>query len=272
MATIATTADTPTMRPLPARRVARVFDIEAIRMLVQRDLTRFARERTQLYGSLARTVVWLFILGAGLRGSVTVPGNISYLEFIFPGMMAMAIIFSSLQSAISIIFDREFGFLKELLVAPIPRSSIVIGKALAGAVIATVQGTIIFVFAPFVGIRPNPLTILASIAVMLLIGLGLTGVGILIAARMTSFEGFGTINNFVVLPLYFTSAAQFPLTLAPQWLQALAHLNPLFYAVDLLRGIIVGVWTYNAAIDLIVLAAFAIIVLSGATYAFTRQE
>jgi ABC-2 type transport system permease protein len=269
MATITTTAPGHT---LPARTAPRFLDFEAIRMLVQRDLTRFFRERAQLYGSLARTVVWLFILGAGLRGSVTVPGNISYLKFVFPGQLGMAIIFASLQSAISIIFDREFGFLKEILVAPVPRSSIVIGKALAGATIATVQGTIIFVFAPFVGIWPNPLTILASIGVMLLVGLGLTGVGILLAAKMTSFEGFGTINNFIVLPLYLTSGAQFPITRAPHWLQTLAHLNPLTYAVDLLRGIIVDVWTHSAALDLAVLVAFAAVVLSVATYAFGRQE
>lgn len=263
---------TSAVRPISTgSRFRQVIDFEAISMLWQRDIVRFARERTQLHGSLARTVVWLFILGAGLRGSVTVPGNITYLQFVFPGMMAMAIIFSSLQSAISIIFDREFGFLKEILVAPIPRSSVVIGKALAGATIATVQGTIIFVFAPFVGIWPNPLTLLASIAAMLLIGLGLTGVGILIAAKMTSFEGFGTINNFIVLPLYFTSAAQFPLTRAPQWLQKLAQLNPLTYGVDVLRGLIVNVWTYNVVLDLGVLVGFAIIALGAATYTFNRQ-
>jgi len=265
----------PPIAPRALRNTAGIrqwIDTEAILMLCQRDLTRFLRERTQLYGSLARTVVWLFILGAGLRGSVTVPGNISYLQFVFPGMLAMAIIFSSLQSAISIIFDREFGFLKEILVAPVPRASVVIGKALAGATIATLQGTVLFVFAPFVGVFPNPLQILASIGVMLLIGIGLTSVGILIAARMTSFEGFGTINNFVVLPLYFTSAAQFPLTKAPQWLQALAHLNPLTYAVDILRGLLDNVWTYNAAVDIAVLTGFAIVGILAATWAFTRQE
>ncbi len=266
-------AITATAQPLRAPgRFRQILDLEAVAMLWQRDLVRFARERAQLYGSLARTVVWLFILGAGLRGSVTVPGNVTYLQFVFPGMMAMAIIFSSLQSAISIIFDREFGFLKEILVAPIPRSSVVVGKALAGATIATVQGTLIWVFAPFVGIWPNPLVILGSIGVMLLIGLGLTGVGILIAAKMTSFEGFGTINNFVVLPLYFTSAAQFPLTRAPHWLRILARLNPLSYGVDFLRGLIVGVWTYPVALDAAVLVGFAVVVLAAATYAFNKQE
>ena len=261
---------------VPLRRAGgfggRVLDLDAIAMLWQRDLVRFARERTQLYGSLARTVVWLFILGAGLRGSVRVPGHISYLAFVFPGMMAMAIIFSSLQSAISVIFDREFGFLKEVLVAPIPRASIVVGKALAGATISTVLGTIIFIFAPLAGVALHPLAVLAAIGVMLLTGLGLTALGLLLAARMTSFEGFGTINNFVVLPLYFLSAAQFPLNHAPGWIKVLAALNPLAYAVDLLRGLLDGVWSYSGALDFAVIAAFAVVALAAATAVFSRQE
>ena len=250
----------------------RWLDPDAIAMMWLRDVVRFARERTQLYGSLARTVVWLFILGMGLRGSVRVPGHLSYLAFVFPGMMAMAIIFSSLQSAISIIFDREFGFLKAILVAPIPRTSIVIGKALAGATISTAQGTIIFIFAPLAGVPLTLLSVAACIGVMLLTGFGLTAVGILIAARMTSFEGFGTINNFVVLPLYFLSAAQFPLDRAPQWLRVIAAADPLTYSVDLMRGLLDGLWTYSGALDVAVLAAFALIALAGATYAFGRQE
>jgi ABC-2 type transport system permease protein len=252
--------------------VGSVLDFDAIFMLWQRDLVRFARERTQLYGSLARTVVWLFILGAGLRGSVNVPGHISYLAFVFPGMMAMAIIFSSLQSAISIIFDREFGFLKEVLVAPIPRASIIAGKALAGATISTVLGTVIFVFAPFADVAPSPLHILACIGVMAVTGLGLTGLGLVMAVRMTSFEGFGTINNFVVLPLYFLSAAQFPLNHAPTWIKILAAINPLGYSVDLLRGLLDNVWNYNAPLDLTVVVVFALITLSLATFMFTRRE
>ena len=266
MATIAT----PAGRREPAAR--RLFDVEAILMLCERDLARFVRERAQLYGSLARTVVWLFVLGAGLRGSITVPGNVSYLAYVFPGMLAMAIIFTSLQSAVGVIFDREFGFLKEILVAPVPRSSIVIGKALAGATIATIQGVIIFLFAPFAGVHPGALALLASVGVMLLTGLGLTAVGLLFAARMTSFEGFGTINNFIVLPLYFTSGAQFPLDRAPQWMQTLARFNPLVYAVDLLRGLLVGLWSFDPRLDLLVLVGFAIVALGGATVAFTRQE
>jgi ABC-2 type transport system permease protein len=267
MATIAL----PRTRPAPTG-IRRLIDYEAILMLCERDISRFWRERAQLYGSLARTVVWLFVLGAGLRGSITVPGNVSYLAYVFPGMLAMAIIFTSLQSAVGVIFDREFGFLKEILVAPVPRPSIVIGKALAGATIATIQGVIIFLFAPFAGVHPSPLALIASVGVMLLTGFGLTAVGLLFAARMTSFEGFGTINNFIVLPLYFASGAQFPLDRAPEWMRFLARFNPLAYAVDLLRGLLVGLWSFDPRFDLFVLVAFAAVALSGATLAFSQQE
>lgn len=254
------------------RRGNRFIDRDAIVMLCERDVVRYLRERAQLYGSLARTIVWLFIFGAGLRGSVQVPGGLTYTKFVFPGMLAMAVIFASLQSAISVIFDREFGFLKEILVAPIPRSSVAIGKALAGASIATLQGAVIFVFAPFVGLWPAPWKIAGSLGVMLLMGLGLTGIGIVIAARMTSFEGFGTVNNFVILPLYFTSGAQFPLERAPAWLRAVVRVNPLAYGVDLLRGLLTGVWTNSGWLDLTVVVAFAAIAVGAATIAFNRTE
>jgi ABC-2 type transport system permease protein len=268
---MATVEFSPDRSPLPVT-TRRFIDFDAIRMLCERDIVRYLRERTQLYGSIARTVVWLFILGAGLRGSVNVPGDYSYLEFVFPGMLAMAIIFSSLQSAISIIFDRQFGFLREILVAPIPRTSVVVGKALAGSLISTLQGSIIFLFAPFIGLHLNPLDVVASIFVMIGIGLGLTSVGLCISARMTSFEGFGTINNFVILPLYFTSGAQFPLDRAPHWLRILAHFNPLTYGVDLLRGILLGTWTYEPWQDIAVISGIAIFFIMLATWIFERQE
>src|SRR5690348_14623525 len=146
---MASLASTQHGRPVVAQRLV---DFETILMLCERDVVRFIRERAQLYGSLARTIVWLFVLGAGLRGSITIPGGTPYLAYVFPGMLAMAVIFAAFQSAVSVIFDREFGFLKEILVAPAPRSSIVIGKALAGATIATIQGAIIFLFAPLAGV------------------------------------------------------------------------------------------------------------------------
>lgn len=248
------------------------IDFGAIAMLCQRDLTRFWRERAQLYGSLARTVVWLFLLGTGLRGAVKLPGDVSYLAFIFPGMLAMAIIFTSLQSAISVIFDREFGFLKEIMVAPIPRTSVVLGKALAGGLIATVQGCIIFIFAPFVGVSLTPRSVLLTIGVMLVLGVGLTGLGLTIAARMTSFEGFGTVNNFIVLPLYFLSGAQFPVHNVPNWMNIFIHANPLYYGVELMRGLLVGLWNRSGWIDFSILLIFMVVTLSAATWSFSQQE
>jgi ABC-2 type transport system permease protein len=248
------------------------IDLEAIQMLCQRDITRFLRERAQLYGSLARTVVWLFLLGNGLRGSIHVPGNGSYLAYIYPGMMAMAIIFTSLQSAVSVIFDREFGFLKEVLVAPIPRTSVVIGKAFAGGVIATIQGCVIFIFAPFVGVPLNPVHVLAMVGVMLLLGTGLTGIGLLVAARVASFEGAGTVNNFIVLPLYFLSGAQFPVDNVPHWMRIVISFNPLAYGVDLMRGLLIGVWHHTWTLDLGVLVLLAIASLSLATVSFMKPE
>ena len=266
---MATPVSTSHTHPVAAQRL---IDVDAILMLCERDIVRFVRERAQLYGSLARTVVWLFVLGAGLRGSITIPGNTSYLAYVFPGMLAMSIIFASFQSAISVIFDREFGFLKEILVAPIPRSSIVIGKALAGAAIATIQGVIIFLFAPLAGVHLTPFSVLACILVMLLSGLGLTAIGLCFAARMTSFEGFGTVNNFIILPLYFASGAQFPLDRAPQWMQTLALLNPLAYTVDLLRGLLIGIWSFPPLVNLGVLVGFAVAALAAATWAFRQQD
>ena len=254
------------------RPVTGPIDLEAVLMLCERDVARYLRERAQLYGSLARTVVWLFVLGAGLRGSVVVPGNVSYLAYVFPGMLVMAVTFASFQSAIGVIFDREFGFLKEILVAPVPRSSIVIGKALAGATIATLQGVVIFAFAPFAGVRPGPAAFLAAAGVMLLAAFGLTSVGLAVAARMTSFEGFGTINNFVILPLYFASGAQFPLDRAPMWLQTASRFNPLTYAVDLLRGLLVGSWEVGAGLDVAVLAGFAAAAAAAAAWAFRQTD
>jgi len=268
MATAAQTTETTGL----SRVSQNPIDLEAILMLCQRDLMRFLRERAQLYGSLSRTIVWLFLLGTGLRGAVQIPGGISYLAFIFPGMLAMAIIFTALQSAISIIFDREFGFLKEVLVAPIPRTSVVLGKALAGGLIATLQGCIIFVFAPFVGVHFNVLNLIACIGVMLLLGIGLTGIGLTIAARMTSFEGFGSINNFVVLPLYFLSGAQFPVTNVPDWMRVVIHANPLYYGVELMRGLLVGYWNRSGWIDFGILLGFAVITLTTATWSFVSQK
>src|SRR5512139_3711476 len=130
-----------------------MIDLACIRMVWERDFIRYFREKSQLYGSLTRPILWLFVLGMGLRGSASGIGNVNYTQFIFPGIIAMTAIFTSIQSAISIIWDREFGFLKEILVAPVPRTSIVVGKGLAGTTLSLIQGAIILLLAPFVHVH-----------------------------------------------------------------------------------------------------------------------
>ncbi|MEO0077510.1 MAG: ABC transporter permease, partial [candidate division WOR-3 bacterium] len=154
-----------------------MIDLGCIYMVWLRDFIRYFRERSQLYGSLARPVLWLFILGMGLRGSYGRVENVNYTQFIFPGIIAMTTIFTSIQSAISIIWDREFGFLKEILVAPVPRTSIVIGKGLAGTTLSLIQGGIIMLLAPLVHVRLPLLNVLPLILVMALLSFSLTGVG-----------------------------------------------------------------------------------------------
>ena len=259
-------------RPIAGFR--RLVDPEAILMLCQRDLSRSSRGAGPALRLVGPGRGLAFIFGAGLRGSVRgAGGGCRTSPSSFPGMLVMAVIFASLQSAISVIFDREFGFLKEILVAPMPRTSIVIGKALAGATISTIQGVHHLPLRPLVGPAHVPSSSLAACA-----GDAADRVwsdrrlACLSPPAWTSFEGFGTINNFIILPLYFTSGAQFPLDHAPDWMKTLSRFNPLVYSVDLLRGLLVGQWSFDPRLDLAVLVGFALVALCGATYAFTRQE
>uniref|UniRef100_A0A7C4GET9 Transport permease protein n=1 Tax=candidate division WOR-3 bacterium TaxID=2052148 RepID=A0A7C4GET9_UNCW3 len=253
-----------------------MIDLRCIHMVWLRDIIRYFRERSQLYGSLVRPVLWLFILGMGLRGSWSGrlgpnPGT-TYTQFIFPGIVAMTAIFTSIQSAISIIWDREFGFLKEILVAPVPRTSIAIGKGLAGTTLSLIQGIIIMALAPLVRVKIPLLNIIPLILVLAILSFALTGIGIVIAARMTSFQGFGTIMNFVIMPMWFLSGALFPLHGLPWWLNLLVRINPLTYGVDLVRRLVLGFSFYSPWFNIGFLVAFGCLTTALAVYFFNRGE
>ncbi len=237
-----------------------------------RDTIRYFREKSQLYGSLTRPILWLFILGLGLRGGYRGLGNVNYTQFIFPGIIAMTAIFTSIQSAISIIWDREFGFLKEILVAPVPRTSIVIGKGLAGTTLSLIQGCIILLLAPLVRVKLILINILPLIIVIAVMSFALTGIGIVIAARMTSFQGFGTIMNFVIMPMWFLSGALFPMQGLPWWLNILVRINPLTYGVDLVRRLVLGFSFYSPWFNLAFLIGFSALTTLAAVYFFNRGE
>jgi ABC-2 type transport system permease protein len=254
--------------------VPRFISWEAIYGIVLRDIKKFWRERSRLMGGVARPILWLIILGGSLKGAIssnTLNVGVDYQQYIFPGVIGMTLIFSSLQSAMSIIWDREFGFLKEVLAAPVPRLSIIIGKSIGGAVQATLQGIITLLFAPLIGLWLSPIVIVELIAVMFVVAFALTALGVVIASKMTSFEGFGTISNFVVMPMYFLSGAIYPTSSAPVWLKPLMFINPLSYGVDAMRSISLGVGAFSFWFDLAFLMVFSIMMLAIALPLFNRE-
>jgi len=210
-------------------------------------------------------------MGTGLRAAFNVHG-ISYTHFIFPGIIAMNLIFAAMISTISIIWDREFGFLREILVAPIPRSSIVLGKTLSGSTVAFIEGIFVLAFAPFIKINIHLVNLLLLLPLMFLIAFVCTSMGIVIAARMTSFEGFGVISNFVIMPMFFLSGAMFPIDNLPHWISFVIRLNPLTYGVDLLRWNTLGIKTFSLYIDFLFLIIFSFIMLSIGIFEFSKRS
>uniref|UniRef100_A0A7C1JN81 Transport permease protein n=1 Tax=Thermomicrobium roseum TaxID=500 RepID=A0A7C1JN81_THERO len=212
--------------------------------LWQRDLLRYWRDRTRIAGGLAQPLLFLIIFGAGLSpwmgtlGGATVGPD--YLQFLYPGIIGMSVLFSSIFSAVSVVWDREFGFLKELLVAPIPRWAIVIGKALGGSTTSMLQGLLLLLLAPLIGVRLQLGTILLLIPLLFLLAFSLSSIGLVIAARMRSTEGFGLVMNFLVTPLLFLSGALYPLNNLPTWLTVLTRIDPVTYGIDAIRRVVLS--------------------------------
>ncbi|MHB8894189.1 MAG: ABC transporter permease [Candidatus Geothermincolia bacterium] len=208
-----------------------------------RDLKRFWRDTPRRVGAFVQPLIYLFLLGTGLQAAFKVfgGGNTKYILFMFPGILGMTVLFTSVFSAISILWDREFGFLKEILVSPVPRSSVAFGKIIGGASQAMIQGMILLIlmFFPFMyGFNVDTLLkALALIPLTLLLAIGMTSIGVAIAANMKSMEGFPMVMNFLLLPLFFLSGAMFPLQGLPGWMNFLTKINPLSYGVDMLRGV-----------------------------------
>jgi len=247
-------------------------DLAAIYILWLRDLKRYWYDKSRIIASLGQPLLFLFVLGSALSPSFTGAKGVTFSEFIFPGVIAMTVLFTSIFSAVSIVWDREFGFLKEVMVAPISRWSIVVGKALGGATVAMIQGTIMMVLAPLVGVRLSVIIVLESWIAMFLIALGISGLGIAIAARMKEMEGFQMIVNFIIMPIFFLSGALFPLDRLPEWLKILTRIDPLTYGVDLLRSTILKVHSIPNPINLAVMISFIFIMFAIAVYEFNLAD
>ena len=212
-------------------------DLRAVSIVWRRELIRFQRDRLRTITSLIQPLLFLLVLGTGLaslaRGSL--PSGVDFQTFIYPGVLAMTVLFTAIFSAASIVWDREFGFLREMLVAPVSRASIVIGKCLGGATIATLQGLVILALAGLAGVPYDPVLMLTLIGEMLLLAFTLTAFGVMMAARITQFQAFMALTQMLVMPLFFLSGALYPLHGLPTWLSVLTRIDPLTYAVGPMR-------------------------------------
>ena len=252
-----------------------------------REFKAFRRERGRIIAMVGQPLLYLLILGQGIASGLTInraPG-VGYLQFMFPGILGMSVLFTSMFSGISIIWDREFGFLKEVLVAPVPRWGVAVGKVLGGATIAVLQSMILVLVAPLAGIYPSPLMVVQLLLLCFLISVAVTSLGTAIAARMRSMQSFQMIMNFLVMPLYFLSGAMFPLASAPVWMQTLMVLDPLTYGVDALRGVVLsgvelpaesaplaGLVRWDMLTDVSILALVAVLLVGVAAVQFNRAS
>jgi len=247
-------------------------DFWAIYILWLRDIKRYWYDKTRIFASLGQPILFLFVLGTALSPSFKGPSGLNFSEFIFPGIVSMTVLFTSIFSAISIVWDREFGFLKEVLVAPVSRWSIVTGKALGGSTVALFQGTLMLLLAPLVGVRLTLFSVIGALFVMFIIGLAMNSLGIVIAARMKEMEGFQMVVNFLIMPLFFMSGALFPMDNLPAWLAVLNRIDPLTYGVDLLRAVILGIHSFPILLSLSVILGFMIIMFAIAVFEFNLSE
>lgn len=206
-----------------------------VAMVWQREILRFVRARVRIATNFVQPVLFLLVLGAGLGPLVGETGGIDFKQFVFPGVVAMGVVTTAMFSAVSILWDREFGFLREMLVAPVTRTALVLGKAAGGATVATLQGSVMLLLAPVVGVRLTVGVVTGVLASSLLMAFAMTAFGVFVASRMQKLESFAVVMQFFMLPMLFLSGALFPLGDLPAWLRMLTRLDPLTYAVDPLR-------------------------------------
>jgi ABC-2 type transport system permease protein len=266
-------------------------DARAVRVVWRRELLRYLRNRLRMVTSLVQPVLFLLVLGTGLSSLVPASSGVNFKTFMFPGILCMTVLFTSLFSAISIVWDREFGFLREMLVAPVRRGAIVLGKSAGGATTAVLQGTLILLLAGLVGVPYSPVLLFTLLGEMVLVAVALTSFGVLVASRMSQIESFQAVINFLVMPMFFLAGAIFPLSGLPRWLAVLTKLDPLAYAVDPMRravfahvhapasierrmnpGMSWGGWHLPIAFELGLVAGGAALVLTLAVWQFNRTE
>jgi ABC-2 type transport system permease protein len=245
----------------------------AIYILWLRQLKKYWRSKARIIGSLGQPLLFLLAFGFGFGPIFARAGEGNYINFLAPGIIAMAIIFSAMFAGIEVIWDRQFGFLKETLVAPVSRASIAIGRTLGGATIALIQGVVVFLISLCVGFRPASWALLpVAVIAMALIAILFTAFGTAIATRMRDMQAFPIIMNFIMMPLFFLSGSLFPLAGLPAGLGWVIKLNPLSYGMDALRGLLSGVYHFNLGLDMGITIVAAGLALTVATLLFRHLE
>ncbi len=246
--------------------------LKAIYILWIRQLKRYSRSPARIVGSLGQPLLFLLALGFGLGPVFASAGQGNYFQFLVPGVVAMSILFTAVFGGIEIIWDRQFGFLKETLVAPVPRTAIMAGRTLGGATIAVLQGVIVLILATLFGFRPDLASLPLALLFMALIAVLFSAFGTAIGSIVEDMQGFPLIMNFVLMPLFFLSGALFPLTGLPRALEIVVRIDPLTYGVDGVRAALTGLPSFGIGLDLGVLCAVTVALLGLGGYLFSRIQ
>jgi ABC-2 type transport system permease protein len=247
--------------------------MNAVFILWLRQLKRYFRSRSRMIGSLGQPILFLLALGLGLGPTFARAGGGDYVQFLAPGIVTMGILFTAVFSGIEIVFDRQFGFLKETLVAPVSRLKIMVGRTLGGATVALIQGGVVFLVCLAAGFRPmHPLLLPVALLFMALIAVTCTAIGTALGSVLEDMQGFQLIMNFLVLPLFFFSGALFPVRDLPGAVRLAVRLNPLSYGVDGLRGALDRGFAFGVPTDIAVLGGLAVILLTVGAWLFARIE
>lgn len=250
-------------------------DVQAIYVLWLRQMKRFFRAKSRVITTIIQPLFFLFIFGFSFNIAVFPGMEGSYINFLAPGIIAMAILFSSMFTGVSVLWDKQSGFLQEVLVAPVSRFSIVIGRTLGGATVALFQGIIIMIIAIVLGVPiANIGGLLLALVIMVLLSFTAVGFGLIIASKMNDFEGFQSIMSLILMPLLFLSSAFYPISESlPSWLKMLSYCNPLFYMIDGIRGSLTGMNNVlNPLVDLGIILTLCIIIMGLGTYFFNKSE
>ena len=249
----------------------KMTELDGLYALWYREFKVFLREKSRIVSSLFTPLLWIVVFGGGLGSSVSLGGT-NYQVFIFPGILTMTILFSSIFFGLYIVWDKKIDFFKEVLVAPLSRLTIFAGKTLGGCTDALIQGSLMLAFGVILGISYSVQMVVQTIIFMLVLAAAVVSIGLIIGSFMESPEGFNLIVSFLVFPLFFLSGALFPIDNLPSWLRAFTTLNPVTYAVDGMRGVMLGMSTFPVMMDFGVLLGFAVAMIVIGSIAFSRMK